>query len=318
MRVSVIIPTYNRAQLLPRAVASLLAQDWRPLEIVIIDDGSDDETPEVIRRLNAQAADANVEFLSIRQSNEGDASARNKGLHAASGDWIGFLDDDDVRREGTITAQLKVVASAQACCGLVQQGVRTKPASAERLLSDDCGAAFLRGEQSAAITSLLVRREVVDAVGDFDQTLPIGSDMEWISRVAHHADFATLPNVVADYNHTERALSRYSGIGELIKRDTYDLRVVDLIRERCHTSPQFSADAWCDFAARTYDRCIKHLLYSGRTAEAETLLETALAKGANPDTMKRTRRKLRKAKLLAAVGRRLPHPKFANIDDVRG
>lgn len=318
MRVSVIIPTFNRAHLLPRAVQSVLAQDWRPLEVVIIDDGSTDDTPGAIREVADRAVEADVQFKAVRQSNGGDASARNAGIDVSTEEWIAFLDDDDTRAPTSLSAQMNAVGDAGVVCGLVSQGDRTKPASAQRLLQSNCAAAFLRGEQSAAITSLIVHRDVVNNVGKFDTSLPVGSDMEWIARLTHYADFAAFPEVVADYNFTEEALSRFTGIDQLIERDEYDLRVVDLIRERCQSTPRFDAEAWSSFAARTHDRCVKHLLYAGRIDNAETLLETGLAKGADADRLKQTARKLRKAKLLALVGKRLKHPKFDDPADVRG
>ena len=313
--ISVIIPTFNRAQLLPRAVESVLSQDWRPLELVIVDDGSIDDTPQVIGRLQPQAG---VEIKALRLANGGDAAARNAGFLASGGDWIAFLDDDDTRRPNSLSAQMAAMGQAQAGCGLVAQGDRTKPLNAEKLLCGDCAGAFLRGEASAAITSLLVRRDMFEATGEFDTSLPVGSDMEWIARLVHRADFAALPQVVADYNFSETALSRYRGIEQLIERDAHDLRVVELARERCHQCERFHAAPWAVFAARVYGRCADHLLYAGRVDEAAKLLETGLDKGADADQIRRARRKLRKAKLLALVGRRLPHPKFPDLADLHG
>ncbi|MCA8916585.1 MAG: glycosyltransferase family 2 protein [Planctomycetes bacterium] len=319
-RISVIIPTFNRATLVPRAVDSVLAQDWRPLELVLVDDGSTDDTPEVIAGLAGKVIAAGGEAVCLRQSNAGDAAARNAGLHAATGEWIAFADDDDTWRAGRLTDQMVALSQtgAAACCGLLAVGESTKPASAGRLLDGRCGSAFLRGEQSAAITSLLVHTDSVQAVGDFDPTLRVGSDMEWIARLAHAAEFCNLPRIVAEYNQTPVALSRYSGLAELLERDQYDLRTVDLIRERCQSRSGFDPDAWAVFAARTYDRCVKHLLYAGELVRAEQLLQAGFGKGADAALLRSTRRKLRKARLLALVGRRLQHPKFRNVADVHG
>ncbi|MBZ0135239.1 MAG: glycosyltransferase [Planctomycetes bacterium] len=318
MRVSVIIPTFNRAALLARAVDSVLDQDWRPLELVIIDDGSSDETPSVLDALGRKADEADVRLLAIRQPNKGDAGARNAGIDASTGDWIAFLDDDDTRRPGTLTAQLDAAGSAGVCCALVAKGDRAMPAAPRTLMTGNCAAAFLRGEMSCAITSLLVRRDVAAATGRFDTSLPVGSDMEWIARLAHYADFAALPEIVADYNRTENALSRFSGLDQLIARDAHDLRVVGLILERCGGSPRFEHAAWSIFAARTYDRCVKHLLYAGQIAEAARLLQAGHKEGADVDILRRTGRKVRHAKLLALVGRRVRHPKFRDASDIQG
>lgn len=91
--VSTVIPVFNRANRLRSAVASVLAQTWRPIEIVIVDDGSTDDTPQAIAEL--QARDPQV-VRSIRQPNAGPGPARQRGADAARGDYIQFLDSDDL------------------------------------------------------------------------------------------------------------------------------------------------------------------------------------------------------------------------------
>ena len=92
MKVSVVIPTFNRAELLPRALTSVFAQSWlggnSQLEVLLIDDGSDDGTGDMIRK---QFPQVNYIF----QQNSGVSAARNTGIKAAGGEWIAFLDSDD-------------------------------------------------------------------------------------------------------------------------------------------------------------------------------------------------------------------------------
>ncbi len=90
--VSVVIPTFNRAAFLPSAVRSALEQTLREIEVIIVDDGSTDATPEVCRAL----AEADPRVRLVRQANRGLAAARNAGLAAATADWVAFLDDDDL------------------------------------------------------------------------------------------------------------------------------------------------------------------------------------------------------------------------------
>jgi glycosyltransferase involved in cell wall biosynthesis len=87
--ISVVIPTFNRGHLVGRAVESALAQTYLPLEIIVVDDGSTDDTADRVR-----AFGGNVRHL--HQANRGASSARNRGVHEAKGVWVGFLDSDDV------------------------------------------------------------------------------------------------------------------------------------------------------------------------------------------------------------------------------
>lgn len=103
--VSVIIPTYNRAGLIREAVESALAQVPQPLEVIVVDDGSTDDTAAVCATLPPP-----VRY--VRQENAGPAAARNRGLRAARGDVVAFLDSDDVWFPGKLRTQLDALASA--------------------------------------------------------------------------------------------------------------------------------------------------------------------------------------------------------------
>jgi glycosyltransferase involved in cell wall biosynthesis len=92
-KVSIILPTYNRAGFLPQAFASIWAQQFIDWELIVVDDGSTDGTPELVRRLGAELAQP-VRYL--RQANAGPYAARNTGLDAARGGYIAFFDSDDV------------------------------------------------------------------------------------------------------------------------------------------------------------------------------------------------------------------------------
>src|SRR5437764_650773 len=87
-RISVVIPTYNRAALVTQAVESALAQTRPPHQIVVIDDGSTDSTPEAMARFGNK-------ILYIQQKNQRVAAARNNGIRHATGDWVAFLDSDE-------------------------------------------------------------------------------------------------------------------------------------------------------------------------------------------------------------------------------
>ncbi|MBA4098026.1 MAG: hypothetical protein C0484_14840 [Rhodospirillum sp.] len=111
--VTVLLPVYNRAGLLVEAVQSCIDQSWRPIEILVVDDGSTDDVPAALRRFGDQVR-------LIRKGNGGDASARNFGLAAAQGDFIHFLDSDDLLAPDAVAnavAAFTAVADADLCHG---------------------------------------------------------------------------------------------------------------------------------------------------------------------------------------------------------
>ncbi|MFW6388347.1 MAG: glycosyltransferase family 2 protein, partial [Desulfohalobiaceae bacterium] len=90
MLVSVIIPTYNRGHWLPRAMYSVLEQSYSSLELIVVDDGSTDQTPSILQKI------ADSRFIYLRQQNQGVAAARNLGIKKAKGEYIALLDSDDL------------------------------------------------------------------------------------------------------------------------------------------------------------------------------------------------------------------------------
>src|SRR4051794_11056524 len=117
LRVSVIIPTYNRAALLPRAIGSAVSQTRPPDEVLVVDDGSGDDTPEIMRQFAAP-----VRYL--RKANGGVSSARNVGITHATGDCLFFLDSDDYWDSTWVERALGIFES-NAACGAVCANIRT-------------------------------------------------------------------------------------------------------------------------------------------------------------------------------------------------
>jgi glycosyltransferase involved in cell wall biosynthesis len=194
--VSVVIPTYNRADVLPRAVQSVLNQTIRDLELIVVDDGSSDGTEKVI--LDFREHDGRIR--SIRhEKNRGGNTARNTGLQNARGRYIAFLDSDDEWFPENLEKQLHIFETT-ACSnpGLVYGGVvifrngrirkTTRPKFRGRVLKPLLQYCFLEGGSNN-----LILREVFDACGGFDESdaLRKGGNQEyemWI-RIARRYDF---------------------------------------------------------------------------------------------------------------------------------
>ena len=213
--VSVIIPTYNRALFLPHTIRSVLAQTLLPLEIVIVDDGSTDET-------ESQCRDLSPPVRYVRQPNAGVASARNHGARLAKGDWLAFVDSDDLWHSDKLRVQLTALAAhSQAAWSItgcdvidpagavVQRGIRgvfalfqdlaEEPeaffsryftsdtvvvgASTYQLYVGDAWTPLFLGN-FALPSSALVRRELFEHVGRFDAALRLAEETEFFHRLA--------------------------------------------------------------------------------------------------------------------------------------
>jgi GT2 family glycosyltransferase len=160
--VSVVIPAYNRADLLEPTVRSVLAQTVPPLEILVVDDGSTDETPAVCARFPAPVR-------CIRQENRGLPGARNRGIEEARGDWIALCDSDDLWRPRKLEVQLAAMARTGAewsisGCGIVDPEGR--PVAAPHLGFPRVFAIFAEtGMTPEAHFGRWLRREAVEAGG---------------------------------------------------------------------------------------------------------------------------------------------------------
>ncbi|HEV2884107.1 MAG TPA: glycosyltransferase [Pyrinomonadaceae bacterium] len=184
--VSVVIPTYNLASLLPEAVASVRAQRCPNLEIIVVDDGSTDNTEEV---LNSLTRDGDLRWF--RQENTSAAAARNRGIAEAKGDWIAFLDADDVwlpDKLATQFAELEKNPGAAFSFSDVQvlfengeqQDLPTRKSRSPLMLQLLSGNLF-------ATPSVIVRRDCLNAVGAFDASLRTGEDWDlWLRLAARY------------------------------------------------------------------------------------------------------------------------------------
>lgn len=190
---SVIVPTYERTDLLGRALRSVLAQTYRPLEILVVDDAS----PTDPRRRVGELDHESVRYLR-HEENRGAAVARNTGIEAASGELLAFLDSDDEWLPEKIDAQVMALEKAPEGTGLVSCGV---------LFVDEGGREYgrravvppdpygkLLEENFVGSTSVaLLPRQVLERVGGFDRALPSSQDHDLWLRVTRDHDLAAAP-----------------------------------------------------------------------------------------------------------------------------
>lgn len=175
---SVITPFFNAGPYLAEAIASVLAQDYRPLELLLVDDGSTDDHADVI----APFADASAHVRLLRlPSNQGPAAARNAGLREARGELLTFLDADDLMLPDRLSVQaayLEAHADVDVVVGTAECVLEPGVAPPHWLRA--MGAAS-RHLYRYAMTMLAPRR-VFDRVGAFDPSYRVGEDTDWMLR----------------------------------------------------------------------------------------------------------------------------------------
>jgi glycosyltransferase involved in cell wall biosynthesis len=200
--ISAIIPTYNAARFLPEALASIRRQAYEPLEIIVVDDGSTDET----KSLMADWPD--VRYL--HQQNQGAAAARNTGIQAARGDLLAFLDADDLWTPDHLRILLLHLHSEpvlQFVWGTTHYVRMSEEAGKIRVSPPVRESASLFG-----IGSAVFRRSAFDEVGLFNVELRIGEDTDWLAR-ARFARVAQrhIPETVMIYRTRKGSLMEGAG-----------------------------------------------------------------------------------------------------------
>ena len=196
--VSVVIPAYNAWRFLPDAIDSVLAQTFRDLEVLVVDDGSSDDTPTVLARYGSR-------IRNLRQSNAGVSAARNLGIAKAGGRYIAFLDADDTWMPHRLAIQMKALAMHPECgvCYSAFTFVREDLTHLAVSRCDRGGASLtdllLHGNVVGSGSTVLCQRVLFDAVGDFDSVLSQCADWDMWVRLAARTDFLYLDESLATY-----------------------------------------------------------------------------------------------------------------------
>jgi glycosyltransferase involved in cell wall biosynthesis len=178
--ISVIIPVWNRAREVSSAIDSALAQTLPPLEVIVVDDGSTDETPEVLARYGDR-------IRVVKQTNQGVAAARNAGIAVARGDLVAFLDSDDVWQPRKLELQAARF-DADPGLGLVHCGVDFEGTGVTvDGMEGSVATEMLRLDRSVIVShssSVMVPKRVAEEVGGFDARMRASEDWDFCYRVA--------------------------------------------------------------------------------------------------------------------------------------
>lgn len=221
--VSVVVPTWNRRELLSRTLTSVFVQSRAPDEVLVVDDGSTDGTGETVRR-------AFPEVRLLSQENRGVSAARNRGIAAATGEWIALLDSDDEWHPRKLERQLDELArnpGALLCHTdevWIRHGRRVNPMTKHR---KEGGLIFERCLALCAISpsSVLLHRSLFDSVGNFDESFPACEDYDLWLRVTsrYPVVYVDEPLVVKTGGHADQLSRRYWGM------DRFRIRAIEKV-----------------------------------------------------------------------------------------
>ncbi len=209
--VSVIIPTYNRRDLLREAIASVLAQTYQEFELIVVDDGSTDDTREIVR-----------EFPQARyvfQANRGVSAARNHGVALSRGRFLAFLDSDDVWQPRKLETQVGFFAThpeAHICQTeevWLRNGVRVNPQNKHRKPRGDIFAQSLH-LCLVSPSAVMLRRELFERTCGFDESLPACEDYDLWLRIAvtEPVFLIDTPLVLRRGGHADQLSRRFWGM----------------------------------------------------------------------------------------------------------
>lgn len=203
--VSVVIPCYNQGQFLREAIESVKAQTWQSVELVVVDDGSTDCTPDVVAEFPG--------IVAVRQENCGLSAARNRGLHASRGAFVAFLDADDLLLPNALAAGVDALVR-HPDWAFVWGGYRMVDARGAPLGEPSVPTVasrhydlLLSRNYIAMHATVLYRRDALDRFGGFDTSLRSCEDYDLYLRIARQSTIGFHPNVIACYRHHDGNMS---------------------------------------------------------------------------------------------------------------
>ena len=192
--VSVVIPSYNRAGTVEKAIRSVLAQTYRSLELILVDDGSKDDTQAVVEAIG----DSRIRY--VYQENAGACAARNHGAALAKGDIIAFHDSDDTWHPDKLEKQVRAMEQYDADV-VIGKLLMIQPDGTKTLYPKRIGEGFVSPSDDLfgiGTQTILARRRVLDAVR-FDSSFPRYQDLDWMVRAVGKFRIYCLDEGMVDY-----------------------------------------------------------------------------------------------------------------------
>lgn len=208
--VSVVIPTYNRADIIDKAIDSVLDQTYKNLEVVVVDDGSTDNTEEVVRSLD----DPRVRYIPLEE-NQGANVARNTGIKEANGEFIAFQDSDNVWDETKIEKQLKAYRNSPEDHKVIYTIVHENLLGGGKIYLPEKWATprngnilnTLRKGSCVPTQVIFTKKSCLEKVGYFDEDFPRLQDWELVFRLSKLYKFRLVEEVLVEAYHDESSIT---------------------------------------------------------------------------------------------------------------
>ncbi len=228
---SIIIPCHNYAKYLPESVESALRQDYDPLEIIIVNDGSDDNTDEVVKYY---LTDKRVKYISL-SSKMGLPVARNRGVEFSSGEYINFLDADDILENGAISAMAEVMDKNPESAAVVGRRIDFFDSGhffiMEPFFPDNLELDTFRKivyKNFVCVSGTLVRRKCLESTGSFNPEMNLHEDYDLWMKLAYRYPFSTLNAIVVRKRSHRSNMSHSRHLLDLL---VYEIKARENIRE---------------------------------------------------------------------------------------
>jgi glycosyltransferase involved in cell wall biosynthesis len=216
-KVSVIIPTYNRAEFLRSAVISVLNQTFQNFEIIVVDDASKDHTQEVVNSLS----DKRIRYIR-HEKNKRVSAARNTGIVHSKSDYVAFLDDDDEWLPAKLQKQLDLLEASPPIVGVVYTGIFVVEESSRKILASSFprnrGNVFeeiLTQNRIAQTSTFLLRKECFERVGLFDEDIDFGEDYDMWLRISKEFQFEYINELLVKHlihDHSTSLMRNYEAV----------------------------------------------------------------------------------------------------------
>ncbi len=240
--ISVVIPTYNRCSVLTRAITSVAKQSYSADEVIVIDDGSTDDTRDVITQLKSTFS--NLKIVYIKTPNRGVSAARNTGISASKNSWISFLDSDDEWLPKKLKLQVDALNSD---CNLriihgnelwIKDG---KHLNQKLIHKKSGGDIFLESTERCLISpsAVLIEKKLLEEMNGFDEKFEVCEDyFLWLKITAKHTvGFVNEPILKKYGGHDDQLSRKYFGM------DYWRVKALAQVIEQCHLKDNYKVKA---------------------------------------------------------------------------